>query len=173
MIDNFHKSLLSLILKNKYVASNITLGNVKVEFFEIKDDGSIRLYTKNRPFKWLCILFNDYKDLSFRELALELIDVIAGPNNLMNNRVFDGMTKEFMEKAVRNKQYDYIVDMLFDVLRYGLNDGDFNSQYLSFEKHDREERQSSIGRFNKQQAYCILNSGEAIGQVDVYTRIPQ
>lgn len=42
------------------------------------------------------------------------------------------MTKDFMDKAVRNNNYEYVIDMLFDVLRYGGNiDGEYTSQYIN------------------------------------------
>ena len=112
LISSWHKQLLGLILQNKYVVNNILMGDKLVGNIEINDDGSVRYYTKDRWFKWLCILFGDYKDLSFRELVLTLIDIISGPNNQMNSRTFDGMTKEFMENAVRSQKYDYIIDMI-------------------------------------------------------------
>ena len=176
LISSWHKQLLQLILQNKYVVNNILMGDKLVGNIEINDDGSVRYYTKNRWFKWLCILFDDYKDLSFRELVLTLIDVISGPNNQMNSRVFDGMTKEFMENAVRSQKYDYIIDMLFDVLRYGVKDGEFASQYISMsgsQSPAKEDRNNSIGRFQKQKCAVVLNSGEVLGGVEIYTRMPQ
>lgn len=173
LISPWHKQLLHLILKNKYVINNILMGDKLVGEIEIKDDGSIRYYTKGRTFKWLCILFGDYKDKSFRDLVLDLIDIISGPNNKMNSRVFDGMTKEFMEKAVREKRYDYIIDMLFDVLRYGVKDGEYASQYITMSGSQSPAQEDRIGTFNKQRCAVILNSGEVLGGVDIYTRIPR
>lgn len=173
LISPWHKQLLQLILKNKYIVNNILMGDKLVGDIEINDDGSIRYYTKSRPFKWLCLLFGDYKDKSFRDLVLDLIDIISGPNNKMNSRVFDGMTKEFMEKAVREKKYDYIIDMLFDVLRYGTKDGEYASQYIDMTEQRSKPNNSRIGTFGKQNCAVILNSGEVLGGVEVFTRIPQ
>lgn len=176
LISSWHKQLLQLILQNKYVVNNILMGDKLVGNIEVNDDGSIRCYTKDRCFKWLCILFGDYKDLSFRELVLQLIDIISGPDNMMNSRVFDGMTKEFMEKAVRSQKYDYIIDMLFDVLRYGVKDGEFASQYLDMsgsQSPEKDRNGGNIGNFKRQRCHVILNSGEVVGDVEVFTRVPK
>lgn len=176
LISPWHKQLLQLILQNKYVVNNILMGDKLVGNIEINDDGSIRYYTKSRWFKWLCILFGDYKDLSFRELVLTLIDIISGPNNQMNSKVFDGMTKEFMENAVRSQKYDYIIDMLFDVLRFGTKDGEYASQYLHMSGSQSPERDcndGNIGNFRRERCHVILNSGEIVGDVEVFTRVPR
>ena len=147
------------------------MGDKVVSNIEIKDDGSIRYYTKDRPFKWLCILFGDYKDISFRDLVLNLIDIISGPNATTNPQVFDGMTAEFMDKAVRERRYDYIIDMLFDVLRYGVKDGEYASQYLNITSGNRQpEQKSRIGNFRQRTCAVVLNSGETFGEVEVFTK---
>jgi hypothetical protein len=66
--------------------------------------------------------------------------------------------------------------MLFDVLRYGVKDGEFASQYISMsgsQSPAKEDRNNRIGRFHKQQCAVVLNSGEVLGGVEVYTRMPQ
>lgn len=171
-IDAFHKTLLSLILKNKYVVKHLTMGEKLAGDIQINDDGSIRIYTKKRILRRLCIWFGDFKDISFRDLALTLIDIIA-PKSTVNEQVFDGMTKEFMEKAVRRQQYDYVIDMLFDVLRYGVNDNDYSSNYLNLSDSRLPEKQKGGERFSKISCAAVLNSGEVLDNVEVFVRPPR
>lgn len=173
-IDSFHKTLLSLILKNKYVVNNILMGDKLAGDIEIRDDGSVRIYTKQRKFKWLCVLFGDFVDKSFRDLALTLIDVIAGPDNSSNQRNFDGMTREFMKNGVRKQNYEYVIDMLFDVLRVGIKDGEYTSKYLADpeDEHHRSNYSNRVGTFSKLRGYALLNSGEPLGDVELFIKRP-
>lgn len=173
-IDSFHKALLSLILQNKYVRNNILMGDKLAGEIEIHDDGSVRIYTKQRKFKWLCVIFGDFVDKSFRDLALTLIDVIAGPDNSSNKRNFDGMTREFMKNAVRKLNYEYVIDMLFDVLRVGVRDGEYTSKYLADPEDEQyqKERSSRVGTFSRMRGYALLNSGEPLGDVELFIKRP-
>ena len=174
-ISEVHKDLLRFILNNKYVYKHITMGDKVVGSIEIHDDGSVRFYTKRRRFKWLCLWFSDYKDISFRDLALTIMDVISVPNGNYSNPVFDGMTKDFMDKAVRNNNYEYVIDMLFDVLRYGGNmDGEYTSQYINMSSSRLTRKNEGLETiaFSQKRASVILNSGEVIGDVEILVRKP-
>lgn len=171
-LDDYHKTLLQLVFQNRYIANNIMMGDKKAEGIEIHDDGSVRLFSKHRTFKWLCYLFKDYKDVSFKEVVLMLIDIISGPANKRNQVVFDGMITEFTNKAVRQNDYNYVVEMLFFTLAAGIVDGEFASMYLNTRSQSSSTEMNCLGRFQEKKARVILNSGESLcdDEITIFTK---
>ena len=76
-----------------------------------------------------------------------------------------------LEKAVKSKDYSYVVDALFDTIRYGW-EGMCNSKFFTMTPIPKDlppfERQQPKHRGSSSQSGAVyLNSGECLGTIQI------
>lgn len=109
---------------------------------QIREDGSVIFYCGRGPL-WLQRCCNDYELVSIVDVALRIADVITGSHGTRNEVAFDGITKSILDEAIKKKDYDCVVDILFDSMR-NCSDGALHSRYINKEniqKYAKEKEQ--------------------------------
>lgn len=97
----------------------------------IREDGSVIFYCGKGPLWWQRCC-NDYELVSIVDVALRIADVITGSHGTRNELAFDGITKSILDEAIKKKDYDCVVDILFDSMR-NCSDGALHSKYINQE----------------------------------------
>lgn len=84
----------------------------------INEDGTLTL--GKRSLRWWNRLFGLEKTISFKDFAFNVLRALVGmANNLDKNTILRGLSRELIAKAVLEKKYDFVVERLYDVARYG------------------------------------------------------
>lgn len=96
------------------------------KILDINQDGTLTL--GKRSVRWWNRLFNLEKTISFRDFAFSTFSALVGmANNLNKNTILQGLSRELIAKAVLDKKFDFVVDRLFDVARFAIEDGILNT----------------------------------------------
>lgn len=96
------------------------------KILDINQDGTLTL--GKRSVRWWNRLFNLEKTISFKDFAFNVFSALVGmADNLNKNVIFQGLSQELIAKAVLDKKFDFVVDRLFDVARFAVEDGILNT----------------------------------------------
>lgn len=162
-LSKSRKVLLQLLLGDPTISSKVLMGNELAKSIAILDDGSIRL---GRSKWWLVNLFTrDERTISLLDIAVATADAITGFGNNRNNTAFDWIIKDIIQCAVKEGNYDKVVDVLWDSVRHGF-DGELASKFIPKEEIDKackdprirkELRTGTLGVVGR----CVLNSGSS------------
>ena len=121
LLDKYHIELVQMLLGDPKIAESVLTDIDKRETYKdsyINEDGSIVL--GKRSIRWWNRLFNLEKTISFKDFAFNTFRALVGlTDNLNRNKVLNGLSQEIITKAVLDKEYEEIVDRLFDVARFG------------------------------------------------------
>ena len=82
----------------------------------IREDGRVFLFYGSGPLWWQR-LFNTYESVSIIDASISIADAITGSNSTRNEFAFDEITKSIIDEAKKRKDFDCIVDILFDCMR--------------------------------------------------------
>ena len=96
---------------------------------QVREDGTVIFYCGKGPLWWQRCC-NDYELVSIVDVALRVADVITGSHGTRNELAFDGITKSILDEAIKKKDYDCVVDILFDSMR-NCSDGALHSKYIN------------------------------------------
>lgn len=108
----------------------------------IREDGSVFFYYGSGPLWWQR-LFGAYKVVSIIDAAISIADAITGSNGTRNEIAFDGITKSILDEAVKKKDLDCVVDILFDSMR-NCSDGELHSKYITQENLRRYAKEKNL-----------------------------
>lgn len=129
--------LIEMLLEDPAIKGNL-IDDPNKEVYKtltICEDGSIVL-GKTRCL-WWNRLIGDEKTLSFIDFAIKVITALSGQANNQNEIVLKGLTEDLIRKAVAADKYDYVVDRLFDVARYGTS-GPIHSEAFQIQDKFKE-----------------------------------
>lgn len=132
--------LLGLMLQQDYIIGNFNFSEKKNKVLHastvsVQDNGKIIFYYGSGP-KWFQRLLNSYESVDLLGVGIKIAAAITGGGKTRNKIAFDGITKEILDKAIDQEDYDCIVDVLWDSLRHGA-DNPLASKYLSNETLNR------------------------------------
>ena len=123
------QKLISLLLTDPKIAEAVFMDVENREAYKILDineDGTLTL--GKRSMRWWNRLFNLEKTISFKDFAFSVLRALVGmANNLNKNTILRGLSEELIAKAVLEEKYDFVVDRLFDVARFAVEDGKLNT----------------------------------------------
>ena len=111
----------------------------------IREDGRVFLFYGSGPIWWQR-LFNTYESVSIIDISISVADAITGSNGTRNELAFDEITKSIIDEAKKRKDYDCIVDILFDCMR-NCSDGELHSKWINqknIEKYAKEKGITTI-----------------------------
>lgn len=108
----------------------------------IREDGSVFFYYGSGPLWWQR-LFDAYKAVSIIDAAINIADAITGSNGTRNEIAFDGITKSILDEAVKKKDLDCVVDILFDSMR-NCSDGELHSKYITQENLRKYAKEKNL-----------------------------
>lgn len=108
----------------------------------IREDGSVFFYYGSGPLWWQR-LFGTYKLVSIIDAAIGIADAITGSNGTRNEVAFDGITKSILDEAVKKKDLDCVVDILFDSMR-NCSDGELHSKYITRENLQKYAKEKNL-----------------------------
>lgn len=109
---------------------------------QIKENGSVLFYYGSGPLWWQR-LFNAYESVSIIDAAIRVADAITGSNGTRNEIAFDGITKSILDEAIKKKDFDCVVDILFDSMR-NCSDGELHSKYINQENIQRYAKEKGV-----------------------------
>lgn len=109
---------------------------------QIRDDGSVIFYCGSGPL-WFQRCLNDYELVSIVDVALRIADAITGSHGTRNEIAFDGITKAILDEAIKKKDYDCVVDILFDSMR-NCSNGELHSKYINQENIKKYAKEKGI-----------------------------
>ena len=109
---------------------------------QIREDGSVVFYCGSGPL-WFQRCFNDYELVSIVDVALRIADAITGSHGTRNEVAFDGITKAILDEAIKKKDYDCVVDILFDSMR-NCSNGELHSKYINQENVQRYAKEKGL-----------------------------
>lgn len=118
----------------------------------IQEDGTVFFYYGSGPLWWQR-LFNTYESVSIIDAAIRIADAITGSNGTRNEVAFDGITKSILDEAIKKRDFDCVVDILFDSMR-NCSDGELHSKYITKENIRRYAQEKGInpGKINIEMA---------------------
>lgn len=108
----------------------------------IREDGRVFLFYGSGPLWWQR-LFNTYESVSIIDASISIADAITGSNSTRNEYAFDEITKSIIDEAKKRKDFDCIVDILFDCMR-NCSDGELHSKWINQENIKKYARENSI-----------------------------
>ena len=125
--------LLALLINSEpTILSKVQNGNEgTAKTVQIKENGTVLFYYGSGPLWWQR-LFNAYESVSIVDAAIRVADAITGSNGTRNEIAFDGITKSILDEAIKKKDFDCVVDILFDSMR-NCSDGELHSKYINQE----------------------------------------
>ena len=164
-----------MLLGDPKIAESVLTDIDKHETYEdsyINEDGSIVL--GKRSIRWWNRLFGLEKTISFKDFAFSAFRALVGlTDNLNRNTVLNGLSQELITKAVLDKNYEEIVDRLFDVARFGAQTT-LNSQSThTIDKITPELREQTI----RKDIRVIMDNGgyipvrDSIGNVLLHLKV--
>lgn len=108
----------------------------------IREDGSVFFYYGSGPLWWQR-LFNTYESVSIIDTAIRIADAITGSNGTRNEIAFDGITKSILDEAIKKRDFDCVVDILFDSMR-NCSDGELHSRYINQENIRKYAKENGL-----------------------------
>lgn len=152
------KKMLEILLSDPTVLSKVLMENEIAREVTIMDDGSI-IFGKTKHKLWNRLI-GCFRQVSLLEISIHIADAITGIGASRNNENFDCITKDLLQSAVKDRDLDRVVDILFDSMRAG-TDGELASRFIT---------KKDIERFNKdpklRQTVATVN-----GELDVIGRV--
>lgn len=104
---------------------------------EIRDDGTI--YLGETSLKWWNTLFRIDKEISFETFVLRVFSAIAqmaGTDNKGTKSIIvNGLSKDMLTNMLASKDFNVIVDRLYDTLRFAIPSSPLASKGTHFDKN--------------------------------------
>lgn len=115
---------------------------VTPKYVSVKEDGQVFFYYGRGPLWWQRIL-NTYESVSILDVAIRIADAITGSGGTRNDKAFDGITQALLQEAIKNKDLDCVVDILFDSMRNASN-GELHSKYINKEAIQKYAKEKGL-----------------------------
>lgn len=135
-----------LICSESTILAKVQTGNSSsketAKKVQITEDGSVIFYYGSGPCWWQR-LFGTYETVSIIDASIRIADAITGSNGTRNNIAFDGITQSILDEAVKKRDFDCVVDILFDTMR-NCSDGELHSKYINQENIKRYAKEKKI-----------------------------
>lgn len=98
-------------------------------------------------------LLNCQDELPFESFALRVWDALVDLSSGFNNTaILEGLSREIVLSSVREREYDYVIDRLFDAARHICQDGS-----LAVEPSSAEDQRKSGSRVNTVPENIVIN----------------
>lgn len=114
------KQLIQVLLTDSKIAEKVfenANDKEKYKICTIKDNGTIIL--GKTSYHWWNQLLNCQDKFPFESFALKVWDALADASEGLNKEaVTEGLSREVVMKSIRVREYDYVVNRLFDVWRH-------------------------------------------------------
>lgn len=137
-----------LICSEPTILSKVQIWNGKekeqAKKVSIREDGTVFFYYGSGPLWWQR-LFNTYESVSIIDAAIRIADAITGSNGTRNEIAFDGITKSILDEAIKKKDFDCVVDILFDSMR-NCSDGELHSKYINQENIRKYAKENGLNQ---------------------------
>lgn len=139
--------LLSLLIQSEPTITSKVRNNNKehAKKVSITEDGSVMFFYGSGPIWWQK-LFNTYESVSIIDAAIRIADAITGSNGARNEIAFDSITKSILDEAIKRKDLDCVVDILFDTMR-NCSDGELHSKWINQENIKKYAKENNV-RYN-------------------------
>lgn len=135
-----------LICSEPAILSKVQIGNgdtvESAKKVQIAEDGSVVFYYGSGPCWWQR-LFGTYESVSIIDASIRIADAITGSHGTRNEIAFDGITKSILDEAVKKRDFDCVVDILFDSMR-NCSDGELHSKYINQENIKKYAKEKGI-----------------------------
>lgn len=109
---------------------------------QVIEDGRVLFYYGSGPLWWQR-LFNTYESVSIIDVAIRIADALTGSGDTRNELAFDGLTKSLLQEAVKNRDFDCVVDILFDSVR-NASTGELHSKYINKEAIQKYAKENGL-----------------------------
>lgn len=86
---------------------------------------------------------NTYESVSILDVAIRIADAITGSGGTRNEIAFNGITQALLEEAVKNRDLDCVIDILFDNLRTA-STGELRSKYINKEAIEKFAKEKGL-----------------------------
>lgn len=108
----------------------------------VREDGQVFFYYGKGPLWWQRLL-NTYESVSILDVAIRIADAITGSGGTRNEIAFNGITQALLEEAVKNRDLDCVIDILFDNLRTA-STGELRSKYINKEAIEKFAKEKGL-----------------------------
>lgn len=129
LLTSESQMLINMLLMEPRIAESVFMDVGKREAYKILDvneDGTFTL--GKRSVRWWNRLFGLEKTISFKDFAFNTFKALVGmADNLDKNTILQGLSQELIAKAVLENKYDFVVNRLYDVARFGVKSGVLNT----------------------------------------------
>lgn len=109
---------------------------------QVIEDGRVLFYHGSGPLWWQR-LFNTYESVSIIDVAIRIADALTGSGDTRNELAFDGLTKSLLQEAVKNRDFDCVIDILFDSVR-NASTGELHSKYINKEAIQKYAKEKGL-----------------------------
>lgn len=148
------RNLIKVLLSDEKIRQKVYEDTKEFEKYKICticNDGTIVL-GKTRWRFWNRLL-NCQDELPFESFALRVWDALVDLSSGFNNTaILEGLSREIVLSSVREREYDYVIDRLFDAARHICQDGS-----LAVELSSSEDRRKSGSQVNTVPEKIVIN----------------
>ena len=156
--------LMQTLLTDTHIAEKIfenSKDKEKYKICTIQENGTVVL--GKTSFTWWNRFLNCQDELPFESFALKVWDALVDNSSGLNNKaIIEGLSREIVVNAVRNKNYNWTIDRLYDCWAHVAQLGEGYQKAVSSED-GREERLQDRGTVIKAKSNdehnIILNIG--------------
>lgn len=112
--------LIQILLTDSKIAEKV-LENLddkeKYKICTIKENGNVVL--GKTKYRWWNQLLNCQDELKFESFALKVWDSLVDSSSGTNNKaILNGLSQEIVMKSIREREYDWVVNRLYDCWKY-------------------------------------------------------
>lgn len=158
-------TLLSLLIQSEPAIYSKVRNSSKehAKKVSVTEDGSVIFYYGSGP-TWWQKLFNTYETVSIIDAAIRIADAITGSNGTRNEAAFDGITKSILDEAIKRRDLDCVVDILFDSMR-NCSDGELHSKWINQENIRKYAKEHKLNEnYNDPDLYGFVGIRTADGR---------
>ena len=116
LVSNSSKLLIQVLMTDNKISAKILENAIEADKYKIctiQDTGTIIL-GKTR-YRWWNQLLNCQDKIPFSSFALKVWDALVDMSSGLNNKaILNGLSLEVLNKSVRESDYDYVVQRLYD-----------------------------------------------------------
>lgn len=112
--------IIQILLTDSKIAEKV-LENLddkeKYKICTIKENGNVIL--GKTKYRWWNQLLNCQDELKFESFALKVWDSLVDSSSGTNNKaILNGLSQEIVMKSIREREYDWVVNRLYDCWKY-------------------------------------------------------
>lgn len=168
LISDYKKLVLKLLLQDPRINSVVLTNNEVPRSIEVHDDGSVTF--GRTPKKWWNFLFGDKVTIGFRELSTLMLTAYCKylpPNSGLE----DILTREVIDKAYKNNNYEDIIDRFTLYAFLGVTEGEYKINKLKLIDKDPRQQYNAGGRTGSRRKVGEINAFMDLGGGQLPTTI--